>query len=81
MSRTAVKDVVRISKEKSCCCPVEGCIEKNTGIGFFEKYLTLWVTLCMAVGILIGKYLPVIPEFLSPFPCLARHRLWRLRPL
>lgn len=24
------------------------------GIGFFEKSLTLWVILCMAVGILIG---------------------------
>ena len=24
------------------------------GIGFFEKYLTLWVLLCIAVGIGIG---------------------------
>jgi len=41
---------------------------KNTqdiGIGFFEKYLTVWVALCMVGGILIGKYLPAIPEFLS----------------
>ena len=41
--------------------------EKNQGIGFFEKYLTLWVVICMAVGILIGKYLPVVPEFLGKF--------------
>ena len=41
--------------------------EKNTGIGFFEKYLTIWVLICMAAGILIGKFLPVIPEFLSRF--------------
>jgi len=41
--------------------------EKNTGIGFFEKYLTIWVLLCMAAGILIGKFLPGIPEFLSRF--------------
>ncbi len=42
---------------------------KNTdsGIGFFEKYLTLWVLLCMAAGILIGVYAPGIPEFLSQF--------------
>jgi ACR3 family arsenite transporter len=39
----------------------------NTGIGFFEKYLTLWVILCMVVGILIGKFLPVIPSFLGRF--------------
>lgn len=41
--------------------------EKNTGIGFFEKYLTFWVLICMAAGILIGKFLPDIPEFLSRF--------------
>ena len=40
---------------------------KTTGIGFFEKYLTIWVALCMAVGILIGKFLPGIPQFLSRF--------------
>ena len=41
--------------------------EKNQGIGFFEKYLTLWVIICMAVGVLIGKYLPAVPEFLGKF--------------
>lgn len=39
----------------------------NSGISFFEKYLTLWVLLCMAAGILIGKYLPSIPAFLGRF--------------
>ena len=36
-------------------------------IGFFQKYLTVWVILCMAVGICIGKFLPQIPEFLNRF--------------
>ena len=40
---------------------------KNQGIGFFEKYLTLWVVLCMIVGVLIGKYLPAVPEVLGRF--------------
>ena len=40
-------------------------MEKEKGIGFFEKYLTIWVLLCMAAGILLGRYLPAIPEFLS----------------
>ncbi len=40
---------------------------KESGIGFFEKYLTVWVILCMAVGILIGRYLPGIPAFLGRF--------------
>ena len=41
--------------------------KKSPGIGFFEKYLTLWVALCMVAGVLIGKYLPGIPAFLSRF--------------
>lgn len=41
--------------------------EKLQGIGFFERYLTLWVVLCMFVGVLIGKFLPGIPDFLSRF--------------
>jgi ACR3 family arsenite transporter len=39
--------------------------KKDNGISFFEKYLTVWVALCMVGGILIGKYLPAIPEFLG----------------
>jgi ACR3 family arsenite transporter len=41
--------------------------KQNQGIGFFEKYLTVWVLLCMTVGILIGKFLPAIPSFLGRF--------------
>ncbi len=41
--------------------------EKSIDIGFFEKYLTLWVIICMIVGILIGQYLPFIPYFLNKF--------------
>ena len=41
--------------------------ENNTGISFFQRYLTVWVIICMALGILIGKYLPGIPEFLNQF--------------
>ncbi|MCQ4922577.1 ACR3 family arsenite efflux transporter [Tissierella carlieri] len=39
----------------------------QSGISFFEKYLTLWVAICMVVGVLIGVYLPDMPEFLSKF--------------
>ena len=41
--------------------------EKTREIGFFEKYLTLWVIICMAAGILIGRYLPSVPAFLGRF--------------
>ena len=39
--------------------------DRKQGIGFFEKYLSLWVILCIAVGVAIGKYLPAFPNFLS----------------
>lgn len=41
--------------------------QKLEGISFFEHYLTLWVALCMVLGILIGKFIPSIPEFLGKF--------------
>ena len=34
-------------------------------IGFFEKYLTVWVISCIAIGVLVGRFLPAAPEFLS----------------
>lgn len=40
---------------------------KAVGIGVFERYLTVWVILCMAAGVLIGKYLPQVPNFLNRF--------------
>ncbi|HCX64459.1 MAG TPA: arsenical-resistance protein, partial [Eubacteriaceae bacterium] len=41
--------------------------QKLEGISFFEKYLTIWVALCMVIGIAIGRYLPFVPEFLGRF--------------
>ena len=39
----------------------------NGGLGVFEKYLTLWVALCIVTGVLIGVYLPSIPQTLDKF--------------
>ncbi len=36
-------------------------------ISTFEKYLTVFVLICMTIGVLIGNYLPLIPQFLSQF--------------
>ena len=41
--------------------------KERSGIGFFEKYLTVWVAICIIVGVLIGKYISIIPEVLSKF--------------
>ncbi len=40
---------------------------KAEGIGIFEKYLSLWVLLCMVAGVLIGRFLPGVPAFLGRF--------------
>ena len=39
----------------------------TAGIRVFQKYLTVWVALCMVAGVLIGKFLPQIPTFLNQF--------------
>ncbi|MFA7534041.1 MAG: ACR3 family arsenite efflux transporter [Tissierellaceae bacterium] len=38
-----------------------------SGIGFFEKYLTVWVGICMAIGVALGVYFPSVPKFLGSF--------------
>lgn len=37
--------------------------ESHAGISFFQRYLTLWVLLCMVVGVAIGYALPAVPAF------------------
>lgn len=41
--------------------------KKQEGIGFFAKYLTIWVAVCIIVGVIIGQMLPIIPQTLSKF--------------
>ena len=35
-----------------------GVVDKAGGLGFFERYLSVWVALCMAAGVIFGKFLP-----------------------
>ena len=41
--------------------------ENNTGINFFQRYLTVWVFLCMVVGVVLGRFIPALPSFLGRF--------------
>ncbi|XMB72248.1 ACR3 family arsenite efflux transporter [Mycoplasmatota bacterium WC30] len=34
-------------------------------ISFFEKYLTIFVLVCMSLGVIIGRFIPEIPNFLG----------------
>ena len=40
-------------------------------ISFFEKYLTIFVLICMVIGVIVGTYLPVVPSFLNQFEIAA----------
>jgi ACR3 family arsenite transporter len=44
----------------------EACITKQPkGLGFFERYLTVWVLLCIAGGIALGKLAPGVARSLD----------------
>jgi arsenite transporter len=44
----------------------DACITKTPqGLGFFERYLTVWVLICIGVGITLGKIAPGIAQFLD----------------
>jgi ACR3 family arsenite transporter len=45
-------------------------MEKNKhmkGLGIFEKYLTVWVFLCIGAGILLGKIAPIVAVTIDSF--------------
>ena len=42
-------------------------MDNKKGIGVFQRYLTVWVILCMIIGVLLGKLMPQIPDFLGQF--------------
>ena len=39
--------------------------EKNGGLNVFEKYLTVWVLLCIVIGIIFGKIIPGVAKYLD----------------
>ena len=41
--------------------------DNHAGISFFQRYLTVWVFLCMVVGVLLGHFTPALPELLNHF--------------
>ena len=39
--------------------------EKERSLGIFEKYLTLWVALCILLGVMLGQWIPAFPKMMS----------------
>ena len=42
---------------------------ESKGIGFFERYLTVWVILCIVAGIALGKIAPGVAKSLDAMGC------------
>ena len=40
-------------------------IRKEATLGIFEKYLTIWIAMCIAAGLLVGRYLPQFGQFID----------------
>ncbi len=40
-------------------------MEKESSLGLFEKYLTVWIALCIVAGLLVGRFLPEFGQFMD----------------
>jgi len=40
-------------------------IKKELSLGLWEKYLTLWIALCIVAGLLVGRFFPAFGEFMD----------------
>ncbi|MFX1379231.1 MAG: ACR3 family arsenite efflux transporter [Promethearchaeota archaeon] len=61
-----------MSKEESKTIRISNKEDESTGkdedskqLGFFEKFLTLWVALCIFIGILLSIYIPGISQVIN----------------
>lgn len=49
----------------SCATTPSSCTPPPAALGFFERYLTVWVMLCIAGGIALGKFAPGLAQQLD----------------
>jgi ACR3 family arsenite transporter len=40
-------------------------VEKELSLGLWEKYLTVWIVVCIVTGLLIGKFVPAFGQFMD----------------
>jgi len=50
---------------------MEKAVYKKRGLSLFERYLTLWVFVCIALGVLIGKVAPGTARYLDSLAIYA----------
>lgn len=39
--------------------------KEHRKLGLFEKYLTLWIAICIVIGLLLGRFLPALGQYLD----------------
>jgi ACR3 family arsenite transporter len=39
--------------------------KKELSLGLWEKYLTLWIAICIVIGLLAGRFLPEFGQFMD----------------
>jgi len=39
--------------------------KREVTLGIFEKYLTLWIAICIVIGLLLGRFLPAFGQYLD----------------
>jgi len=42
-----------------------GMVEEGRRLGIFEKYLTLWIFVCIVIGLLLGRFFPAFGQYLD----------------
>jgi ACR3 family arsenite transporter len=40
-------------------------VKKELSLGLWEKYLTLWIAICIVVGLLVGRFVPEFGQFMD----------------
>jgi arsenite transporter len=35
--------------------------KEDQALGFFARYLTVWVAICIVAGVILGQILPIVP--------------------
>jgi len=43
----------------------EAHAKKELSLGLWEKYLTVWIVICIVVGLLVGRFFPAFGEFMD----------------
>jgi ACR3 family arsenite transporter len=43
----------------------EAHVKKELSLGLWEKYLTLWIAICIVTGLLVGRFIPTFGQFMD----------------